>query len=110
MSEPAEFTSEWFDESSRAWLANKKKKDNCTYVYICQAINSKGTLCKKPVYKTFSTCRNHITNPSGQANRQETLSQAPSKRPRRTVESRAERGGQGAVYKDEHKHTDSQSQ
>lgn len=29
-----EFTPEWFDSSSRAWLANKKRKGQ-SYTYVC---------------------------------------------------------------------------
>ena len=31
---PMEFTSEWFDHSTRAWLANKKRNGH-SYKYVC---------------------------------------------------------------------------
>lgn len=55
----AEFTPEFFDASSRAWLANKRKCVNCTYKYICQKTFSSGKQCGRTVYKTEDLCRQH---------------------------------------------------
>ena len=54
-----EFTSEWFDESSKAWMNNKKKLRGCIYKYTCQIMNLKGNICNKNLYKSFNTCYNH---------------------------------------------------
>lgn len=35
-----------FDEAQQAWMANKKKLPNCTYVYVCGHITKKGTPCQ----------------------------------------------------------------
>ena len=35
-----------FDEAQQAWMANKKKLPNCTYVYVCGYITKKGTPCQ----------------------------------------------------------------
>ncbi len=36
-----------FDEAQQAWMSNKKKLPNCTYVYVCGYITKKGTPCQK---------------------------------------------------------------
>lgn len=35
-----------FDEAQQAWMSNKKKLPNCTYVYVCGYITKKGTPCQ----------------------------------------------------------------
>ena len=42
-----EFTSDFFDKASAAWMENKKKKENCTYVYKCAYIHTDGNICGK---------------------------------------------------------------
>ena len=55
-----EFTSEWFDESSKAWLLNKRKRKNCVYTYRCQKVISPyGKTCNKDTYKTSGYCVKH---------------------------------------------------
>lgn len=55
-----EFTSEWFDESSKAWLKNKRKIHDCMYKYKCQKVISKsGKVCGRDVYKVEEFCRSH---------------------------------------------------
>ena len=56
-----EFSSEWFDESSKAWMLNKRKlKYNCVYKYRCQVpLGIHGKICNKDVYKTHDMCRSH---------------------------------------------------
>lgn len=50
-----EFTHKWFEESSNAWMLNKKRLKDGTYKYICSYDK-----CKKNVYN-FDTlmCKNH---------------------------------------------------
>jgi hypothetical protein len=55
----AEFTPAFFDESSRAWLANKRKCVNCTYKYTCDHTYQSGKRCARTVYKTGAFCRQH---------------------------------------------------
>jgi hypothetical protein len=54
-----EFTPAFFDESSRAWLANKRKCANCTYKYTCDHTYESGKRCGRTVYKTEALCRQH---------------------------------------------------
>ena len=54
-----EFSPAFFDESSRAWLANKRKCANCTYKYTCDHTYESGKRCGRDVYKTESMCRQH---------------------------------------------------
>ena len=44
-----EFDAKFFDTASAAWMSNKKKLDNCTYVYKCTYIHANGKLCGKAV-------------------------------------------------------------
>jgi hypothetical protein len=44
--EPKEFSPEWFDASSAAWRANKRRKGE-SYKYICQHQHKNGKLCKR---------------------------------------------------------------
>lgn len=53
-----EFTQEWFDASSKAWKANKKQLDNCTYIYICKH-PKRGGNCGRKTYKRQEYCWNH---------------------------------------------------
>ena len=48
-----EFTPEWFDLSSRAWLANKKRA-GASYKYKC-AVEK----CKNRPTKTSINCKHH---------------------------------------------------
>jgi hypothetical protein len=59
MAEPQEFSPAWFDASSAAWLANKRKLGNCTYRYTCDYQYSTWRRCGRDVYKTESMCRQH---------------------------------------------------
>lgn len=36
-----------FEEAHEAWMLNKKKRENGTYVYICGKPLSSGKLCQK---------------------------------------------------------------
>ena len=46
---PEEFSSAWFDSSSKAWLLNKRRKGQ-SYVYRCQHQHKNGNLCKRDVH------------------------------------------------------------
>jgi hypothetical protein len=53
----SEFTPEFFDESSRAWLENKVRM-GAGYTYKCDYIHSNTKQCRKPaVITTF--CKQH---------------------------------------------------
>ena len=53
-----EFTPEWFDASSAAWRANKKRKGE-SWVYLCSH-----DLCKRVVCGTSDTCSRHSSSHS----------------------------------------------
>lgn len=57
--EPKEFSPEWFDWSSQMWMANKKKKANCTYVYICKKGHDDNKPCHNRVHKQSEYCWFH---------------------------------------------------
>ena len=44
-----EFDAKFFDTASAAWMSNKKKLGDCTYVYKCTYIHANGKLCGKTV-------------------------------------------------------------
>lgn len=52
-----------FDESSKAWLMNKKRVDE-SYVYICEAITKKGKCCQNKRYRDYHSCYIHRKNNS----------------------------------------------
>lgn len=58
MSNPVEFSPEWFDESSRAWMANKKRR-GAMYVYVCEHVKADGGVCQRPVYRDKPYCWHH---------------------------------------------------
>ncbi len=49
-----EFSPEWFDSSSRAWLANKKRMSEGSYTYVCGV-----ETCKTRVKGDDINCRTH---------------------------------------------------
>lgn len=49
MSGDSEFTSEFFDTASAAWMDNKRKRPNGCYVYTCMYTHNDGALCNKTV-------------------------------------------------------------
>lgn len=53
----SEFTSEFFDESSKAWLENKIRK-GCTYAYKCSYIHSNTRKCEKAADNN-ELCKRH---------------------------------------------------
>lgn len=63
---PAEFSAEWFDQSSQAWRANKKEKVNAMFVYVCEHICSNTRRCKKEVFKTSCYCKYHLLKHKGE--------------------------------------------
>ena len=54
-----EFTAEFFDASSAAWMANKIKKPNATYAYKCSFIGIDKTPCCAPRHKLTTVCWRH---------------------------------------------------
>ena len=54
-----------FDESSRAWLKNKKKLPNCTYEYLCEHKYKNDKTCKKTrVGEYFCSLHQKTIHPS----------------------------------------------
>jgi hypothetical protein len=53
----SEFTSEFFDESSKAWLSNKVRC-GLVYAYKCTHIHSNTKQCKKPAV-LHDFCKQH---------------------------------------------------
>lgn len=56
---PIEFTKEWFEDSSKEWMKNKRKVRNTYYKYICQHTYKYGKKCGRDVYKDKDLCRQH---------------------------------------------------
>jgi len=60
-----EFTSEFFDQSSEAWMKNKLRK-GASMAYICTALTKEGNSCKRsaimkePLSENF--CKQHRNN------------------------------------------------
>jgi hypothetical protein len=57
-----EFDAKFFDDASAAWMSNKKKCGNCTYVYKCTYKHANGATCGKvatiqPLVRQDSTIR-----------------------------------------------------
>jgi hypothetical protein len=50
-----------FDESSRAWNANKKKVENACYIYVCGHIKTTGKKCMNKT-NCGEFCRFHKKN------------------------------------------------
>ncbi len=46
-----EFDSNFFEESSKAWKANKIEKENSTYKYKCTFRNKKKIRCSRALYE-----------------------------------------------------------
>jgi len=44
-----EFDKKFFDDASAAWMTNKKKLGDCTYVYKCTYTHANGKVCDKAV-------------------------------------------------------------
>ena len=44
-----EFDKKFFDDASTAWMSNKVKQGDCTYVYKCTYKHTDGKLCGKAV-------------------------------------------------------------
>jgi len=45
----SEFDAKFFDDASAAWMSNKKKRADCTYVYKCTYKHMNGKECGKAV-------------------------------------------------------------
>ncbi len=59
MSEPVEFSKEWFEVASNEWLQNKRKLKGGAYRYTCEHTYKHGKQCGRDVYKTTPLCRQH---------------------------------------------------
>ena len=55
----AEFTQEFFDNSSEEWKSNKIKKSNATYQYRCSQRIANGKRCSKEPHNQFH-CQKHM--------------------------------------------------
>jgi len=57
-----EFTKEFFDLSSEAWMKNKVRKGH-SMAYICRAVTQEGTSCKRTAIMKDATsdhvCKQH---------------------------------------------------
>lgn len=50
----------YFDEASKAWMANKKTTGNGNYKYICEQITQMGEPCKREPKKEYCYCSIHL--------------------------------------------------
>jgi hypothetical protein len=57
--EPAEFSPAWFDASSAAWLANKRRIKGGSFRYTCDHQYSATRRCGRDVFMKESFCRQH---------------------------------------------------
>jgi len=55
----SEFTAAFFDESSRGWMENKKRRGQ-SYVYICAAEYKNGNKCNNAVLSNEDFCKVHL--------------------------------------------------
>jgi len=55
----AEFTAAFFDESSKAWRANKVLQPNATYSYKCRSFLKSGKECTLKAVNLEQTCKRH---------------------------------------------------
>lgn len=49
-----------FDESSKAWRANKKYKGNGYFVYMCNYIHSDSKRCRCDRIHNYDYCKRHL--------------------------------------------------
>ena len=54
----SEFSAKFFDESSKAWMQNKRRKGE-SMVYVCAATCLSGKACVNSVVSTTEFCRIH---------------------------------------------------
>jgi hypothetical protein len=54
----SEFTAKFFDESSKAWMQNKRRKGE-SMVYLCAATCASGKACYNSVIPTTEFCKMH---------------------------------------------------
>jgi hypothetical protein len=53
-----EFTHEWFIESSKEWMKNKRKK-RTAYYYTCEYTYKYGKRCGRDCFKQEQFCQQH---------------------------------------------------
>ena len=63
----SEFSAKFFDESSKAWMQNKRRKGE-SMVYICAATCLSGKACVNSVISTTEFCRIHTRLDKGKGN------------------------------------------
>lgn len=63
----SEFTAKFFDESCKAWMANKRRKGE-SMVYVCAATCLSGKACVNSVVSTTEFCRIHTRSDKGKGN------------------------------------------
>lgn len=61
------FSAEFFDESCKAWMQNKRRKGE-SMVYICAATCLSGNACVNSVITTTEFCRIHTRSDKGKGN------------------------------------------
>lgn len=54
-----EFTKEFFDQSSEAWMANKIRTGH-SMAYICKALTKQGNPCKRPATTMKDALSEHV--------------------------------------------------
>jgi hypothetical protein len=55
----SEFTSEFFIESSKEWMKNKRKIRTGYCIYTCDYTFKHGKRCGRDCYKEHALCRQH---------------------------------------------------
>jgi len=49
-----------FDEASSAWMANKRKMKDGSYIYTCEYICKNSNTCQQECLKNFFFCKRHL--------------------------------------------------
>ena len=58
-----EFTKDFFEQSSKAWLQNKKKYKGGFYKYVCKHISERtGKVCKNKIHINTEYCYYYLKN------------------------------------------------
>ncbi len=61
------FDAKFFDESSKAWMLNKRRKGE-SMVYLCAATCASGKACYNSVIPTTEFCKMHTRSAKGKGN------------------------------------------
>lgn len=54
-----EFTKQFFIDSSKEWMKNKRRTKSGYYIYTCNHTYKYGKLCGRDCYKDNDLCRQH---------------------------------------------------